>query len=97
MSKPVPSGLGRILPLPGNLPEGIALKVQDVDPATAAALTGPRSRHDDRPRFVTDAALLPEGWQPPDPDGLLADDAPTRRSTKKPADGPDASATTAEV
>jgi hypothetical protein len=93
MSTPVPAGMVRILPLPGNMPEGVASKVQDVDPETAERLTGPRSRHDAEPRFVTDPALLPEGWVPPDPDGLLADDPTSRasRRTRKPADAPDAS------
>ena len=96
MTSPVPAGMVRIFPMPGvSLPDGVALKVQDVDPATAEALTAPISRHDDARRFVSDPALLPDGWAPPDPDHLTTDSpsaapipaAPSRRpSTKKQAD-----------
>lgn len=106
MTSPIPDGLVRILPMPGvALPEGVALKVQDVDPETAELLTAPISRHDDARRFVTDPAQLPAGWEPPDPDHLVtdapapdtADDAaapaaPSRRPTRRSARKVDAAA-----
>lgn len=86
MTSPVPAGRVRVFPMPGvSLPDGIALKVQDVDAETAEALTAPISRHDDARRFVADPALLPDGWAPPDPDDLLAPVEPARKPSKKPA------------
>lgn len=74
MSAPVPDGLVRIFPVRRrNLPDGVALKVQDVDPEVAEQLTAERSRNDPEPWFVTDPALIPEGWTPPDPDHLITD------------------------
>lgn len=61
----------RVFPMPVAPIDGVPHKVMDVDPATAARLTAPVSRYADFSAFVTDPALLPAGYLPEDPDGLL--------------------------
>lgn len=64
----------RVFPMPVAPIDGVAHRVQDVDPETAARLCAPVSRHSAEGEpgvFVTDPALLPDGYTPPDPDGLL--------------------------
>lgn len=61
----------RVYPMPVAPIYGVPHKVMDVDPDTAARLTAPVSRYADFSTFVTDPALLPAGYQPEDPDGLL--------------------------
>lgn len=70
-------GTVRVFPMPVAPIDGVAHKVQDVDPATAERLTAPISRHTvgGPGVFVTDPALLPDGYMPPDPDGLLTPSA----------------------
>ena len=69
----------RVFPMPVAPIDGIPHKVMDVDAATAERLCAPVSRNVEWSVFVTDPALLPAGYRPPDPDGLLppADDPAT--------------------
>lgn len=70
MSKPTPATV-RVYPLPVAPIDGVPHKVMDVDAATATRLTRSTSRHSPLGVFVTDPALLPPGYLPPDPDGLI--------------------------
>ena len=73
MSKKAPGpATVRVFPLPVAPIDGIPHKVMDVAPDGAARLTAPESRHTSLGVFVSDPALLPPGYVPPDPDNLLA-------------------------
>lgn len=70
----------RVFPMPIGVVspiEGVPHKVMDVDPGTAARLCAPASRNVDWSVFVDDPALLPAGYQPEDPDGLLSTPTPS--------------------
>ena len=73
----------RVFPMPVAPLYGVPHRVMDVDAAEAARLTDPATVPPTalHPAFVSDAALLPVGYRPPDPDGLLpqpaADDPAT--------------------
>lgn len=84
-SAPGPAAV-RVLPMPVAPFEGVPHVVQDVTPEEAARLTAPSSRHSPTGRFVTDPALLPPGWSPPDPDGLLAPPSAEGTATQPAAD-----------
>lgn len=60
----------RVFPMPVAPFADVPHKVMDVTPEEAERLTAPISRHGPTSRFVSDAALLPPGYAPPDPDGL---------------------------
>lgn len=76
----------RVFPMPVAPLYGVAHKVQDVTPEEAARLTDPATVSPTAldPAFVSDAALLPEGYRPPDPDGLLPQ--PTAATTATPSE-----------
>ena len=71
MSKKPPGPAAvRVYPMPVAPFADVPHKVMDVPRETADRLCAPVSRHGPTTRFVDDAALLPPGYTPPDPDGL---------------------------
>lgn len=75
----------RVYPMPVAPLYDVPHKVMDVDAATAARLTDPAtvSRFAIDAAFVSDPALLPAGYRPPDPDGLLATPADDPATTSE--------------